>query len=369
MRADLRVRDGLRACADLLKRQSGRIAYAGNSVTAQRASYRVPLHERLVNRFGQAHAAVGAGLGATGAMGTLFTLPELVLRHAPQLCFVECSVGDIGTRPPEQSIGPVVEGIVRRLGAAGTAVCLLHLYRDDSAMGDANPVVRAYERVADHYGIPSIDIGATLARAFDRQQMAKTDLLMDGIHTTAAGAGVVADLIAGALDEIFDAPPRAATAMPPPLHADHFEFCSLLRPSPALVRDPGRCHDGRFRLVYPYLAIEADNAVVLRTGADSIVGLLLVTGPHCGDLALAVDGGVTEYRTWDRWCEGELLRTVVFREPVRPQATMTLEVLDRCTRDDRGTPPLDGGRRLLKLAALMKHTRRGGAGDDGEQRA
>src|SRR6266516_2318846 len=107
--SDIEPRRGLGNAATMLSRRIGRIAYLGNSVTAQREGFRPLLHERLTAHFGQPHRLINAGLGGVGSLASLFTMEDLVLRFAPDLCFIECTTGDMGVRTPVTTIGPILE--------------------------------------------------------------------------------------------------------------------------------------------------------------------------------------------------------------------------------------------------------------------
>jgi hypothetical protein len=99
-----------------------------------------------------------------GSLGCGFLLPEIVLRHEPRLCFVECTSADMGGATPAWVMAEAVDGIVGRLLEAGTDVCLLHMPRAAREAGGA-AVLALYERVAEHYAVPSIDVGQLVAAA------------------------------------------------------------------------------------------------------------------------------------------------------------------------------------------------------------
>ena len=86
-----------------------------------------------------------------------------------------------------------------------------------------------------------------------------------------------------------------------------------------------------YRLVYPYLEIDADNALIWHTDQMEVSGLLLITGPHSGDLELAVGSNPTIYPTYDRWCDRDLMRTLIFDDPVPIHTDMRIATLSQRT--------------------------------------
>jgi len=344
------IRQGLGRVATMLRQRACRIAYVGNSVTAQRDGYVPYLHAHLGSWTAQPHHAFQVGLSGMGSMGCLFTLDPLVLSRKPDLCFIECTTGDSGSRPPLEIIGPAIEGFVRKLRAIGCECCILHGYRADRTVDDFRPIIARYERVADHYGIPSIHLGRAIHIGLASGEWSLEKLFLDGIHTTTDGGRVMATLVARALEAILSA---SSTDTPPlgiRLHSDNLEAARLLRPEPQAVLDLRRSRSSHFRQVLPYLEIQAGNGLVLDTAPGKLAGLLFVAGPHASDIVIEADSQKQEFSTWDEWCDRDLLRSVIFPEPISRDATVRLTVTDRggCPRSDS-----DGFYRVPKLLKLI----------------
>jgi hypothetical protein len=69
---------------------------------------------------------------------------------------------------------------------------------------------------------------------------------------------------------------------------------------------------------------------------------------------IAADSKTREFSTWDEWCDHDLLRSVIFPEPIRRAATVRLTVTDR-----GGAPgQLHGVGKLLKLIGFMLYGER-----------
>jgi hypothetical protein len=335
----VQVRRGFGSVSDRLRSGPCRIAYAGNSVTAQRDGYVRPLHDNLIARSGNAHVAIQAGLSGMGSMGCLFTLDQFVLSRGPDLCFVECTVGDSGSAPPLDSIEPVLEGIVRKLSAVGCACCILHAYRSDRTLSDLQPILDRYERVANHYGIPSMQLGHAISDGEASGAWSIEELFLDGLHTRPKGAQLMANLAGEALQHILAAEAAYDTVLVSRLHADYLESARLFFPNPAMTLLPDVFRTGRFRMALPFVELDSGNGLQIETAPGDIWGLLIVAGPKTGNVVLETDGATQEYQTWDKWCDRELLRTVTFAAPVRRGSTLRLLVTDQpavLTHHDEG---------------------------------
>jgi len=353
------IRHGLGNIATVLRGRACRIAYVVNSVTAQRDGFVRYLHAHLGTWTAQPHHAFQVGLSGMGRMGCLFTLDSFVFSRKPDLCFIECTTGDAGSRPPLEIIGPAIEGLVRKLRAIGCECCILHAYRADRSVEDFQPIIDRYERVADHYGIPSVHLGRAIDLGLTSGEWSLEQLFLDGIHTTTEGGRVVATLIARALQTILSTSPAAAPPLGLRLHPDDFEAARLLHPELQTALLPERCRSSHFRQVLPYLEIGAGNGLVLDAAPGKLAGLLFVAGPHAGDIVIEAESQTREYSTWDEWCDRDLLRSVIFPEPIRRDATVHLTVMDRGGWS-RGDPSgaFHGIPKLLKLIGFMLYDER-----------
>jgi hypothetical protein len=289
-------------------------------------------------------------------MGCLFTLDPLVLSRKPDLCFIECTTGDSGSRPPLKIIGPAIEGLVRKLRAIGCECCILHAFRSDRTVEDFQPIIDRYEQVADHYGVPSVHLGRAVSLGLASGEWSLEHLFLDGIHTTAQGGRVTATLIARALEAIL-----LGSSRPQPLgvrlHSDNLEGGRLLRPKPQTALDPQRYRSSYFRQVLPYLEIEAGNGLMLDAVPGKLAGFLVVAGPHAGNIVIEADSQMQEFSTWDEWCDRDLLRSVIFPEPIRRQATVRVTVTNRRSHSDQ-VSVFNEVPKLLKLIGFMLYNER-----------
>lgn len=159
----LKPRDGLKNIYAKLKGgQEVRIAYFGGSITATNG-WRVKTLKWFKGTYPQARLSeINATIGGTGSDLGVFRCRQDVLQHKPDLVFVEFAVND-GGAPPDQ-ICCAMEGIVRQIWARdpSTDICFVYTLhtgmKGDYENGRCPRSTAAQERVADHYGIPTINV-------------------------------------------------------------------------------------------------------------------------------------------------------------------------------------------------------------------
>ncbi|HRQ89420.1 MAG TPA: SGNH/GDSL hydrolase family protein, partial [Bacteroidia bacterium] len=150
------------------KGASVKVAYLGGSITAQEG-WRVTTLEHFRKTWPEAEfSEINAALGGTGSDLGVHRLEQDVLRHGPDLLFVEFAVND-GAADPLQ-IRRSMEGIVRQTWKAlpECDICFVYTLTEELAPpmldGRFQRSASAMEAVADHYGIPTIHLGMEVAR-------------------------------------------------------------------------------------------------------------------------------------------------------------------------------------------------------------
>ena len=145
-----------------------KIGYLGGSITAQKG-WRVQTLAHFQKAYPQStFAEINAAIGGTGSDLGVFRVQQDVLSKGPDLLFVEFAVNDGGADP--QRIIRCMEGIVRQTWKANpkTDICFVYTLTESlsPAMleGKLQRSASAMEKVADHYGIPSIALGMEVAR-------------------------------------------------------------------------------------------------------------------------------------------------------------------------------------------------------------
>lgn len=153
------------------------VAYFGGSITAQgddrtgKGGWRVKTTRWLKEAFPQATVTeIHAAIGGTGSNLGVYRYGHDVLAHDPDLVFVEFACNDGGDRCSVRETLRNMEGIVRQTWRKNPRTDIVFAYTITEAMrlrylaGQRPLAVQTDERVADFYGIPSVDFGPRVAK-------------------------------------------------------------------------------------------------------------------------------------------------------------------------------------------------------------
>jgi hypothetical protein len=329
------------------------VAYMGASVMVQRDGYRPRLHDAIVRDTGREHRSVTATVGAVGAVSAVALMDDLVLRHQPDLCFVEYSSGDMLSDSPIEDVRAAVEGIVGKLLEAGAVPVILHMHRTPWTERCAE-VVAAWEEVADAYGVPTIDAGAGIAAAIDRGELERDAIFKDVIHTTASGGAAVAELTAGAFAQLLDAPEQRGPARPAkPVSGQDFRRARLVR---ATEDDAdGEAKRRLFRLQMPYVEVP-DGVSVRTTLPGELLGIAVLTGRDAGEVRVTSPGNEERAMVWDDFSFYERLTTFVLRNRVPAGTAVEIALTDAVPDYATCKRPVeepDGLERRLRIVGYM----------------
>jgi lysophospholipase L1-like esterase len=305
---ELHVRSGLPHVS--ATRDELRVAYLGGSITAAANSWRTLTTEHLRHRFPNTPLIeIAAGLPGTGSDLGVCRLERDVLRHHPDLLFVEFAVNDTNTAP--ERIERTLEGIVRQTWRADPRTDIFFVYTvstpglPDLQAGNFPPAAEAMERVAAHYGIPSLHFGVEVARRVAAGSLVFKDanpddartFSLDGVHPTAAGHRVYFATLERALDVVFDASAPRPSELPAPLHADNWEHAQLREPDAAqldgdwtlLESDDPNLRSISQALLPPTWRASSPGATLTFEFTGRTFGLLGVAAPDSGEFRVTVD--------------------------------------------------------------------------------
>jgi hypothetical protein len=144
------------------------IGYLGGSITAQ-DGWRPKTLGYFQKTYPDAKVSqINAAIGGTGSDLGVFRLKHDLLDFQPDLLFVEFAVNDGGHDP--DSIFKCMEGIVRQTWKAYPNCDICFVYTLTEAMvptlaeGKFPRAASAMEKIAGHYGIPSIHMGLKVAQ-------------------------------------------------------------------------------------------------------------------------------------------------------------------------------------------------------------
>ncbi|MEN9574110.1 MAG: hypothetical protein RL514_1965 [Verrucomicrobiota bacterium] len=145
-----------------------KVGYLGGSITAQ-PGWRPKTLAHFQKTFPMAKfSEINAAIGGTGSDLGVFRLKQDVLDAKPDLLFVEFAVNDGGADP--QQIFRCMEGIVRQTWRTLPQCDIAFVYTITEQLSPAllegkfPRATSAMEKVADHYGIPTIHLCMEVAR-------------------------------------------------------------------------------------------------------------------------------------------------------------------------------------------------------------
>lgn len=299
-----------------------KIAYLGGSITAApgwRIGSRRWLQEQYPKaKFEEIHAAIGG----TGSDLGVFRLERDVLRHRPDLLFVEFAVNDGGAAP--ERIHKAMEGIVRQTWRNDAVVDICYVYTlhenmlPDLHRGKMPRAASAMEELADHYGIPSIHMAVETARMEKAGELvfkapkpkdiatAKPIVFSsDGVHPhVETGHQLYVEAIVRSWPKIVKASGQARPhPLGQPLRADHWEKAKMVAIRPEMLTgdwqklSPDQHLAKRFSRNMPELYQAVKPGAKLSFDFTGISAAFFdVLGPDGGQLSVRLDGGKPSLR-------------------------------------------------------------------------
>jgi lysophospholipase L1-like esterase len=389
----LKAREGLpNLFAKLKAGQDVRIAYFGGSITAA-DGWRVKTLKWFKETWPQAKLSeINAAIGGTGSDLGVFRCGQDVLQHKPDLVFVEFAVNDGGAAP--EQIHRAMEGIVRQVWTADPATDICFVYTLHTGMRKEYESRRlprsaaAQERVADHYGIPSINVAMKIV------EMAQAGKLIykkekdaggadkpvpegaivfsaDECHPLSAAHQVYCDVVADGIRKMEAAAKPAPHALKEPLVANNLEKAKLVPLKPEMLSpgwkklDPktglGKAFGNRMPEIWEGRA-PGDKITFKFKGAA--VKLYDLVGPDGGQAVCTVDGktGKPQPR-FDSYCTYHRLASLWVAENLEDAVhTVTVEIhpeqpkRDSVVNVEKNRPGFDPKRydgTVLRVGAIM----------------
>jgi pimeloyl-ACP methyl ester carboxylesterase len=305
-----------------------RVAFLGGSIT-QMKGWRDLVCEDLRARFPRTEFDfVAAGIGSLGSTPGAFRLERDVLSHGPvDLLVAESAVNDSTNGHTDQEQVRAVEGIVRHTLEANPLTDIMLLYfvdpdkMADVRKGQRPAVIRNHEKVAAHYGLPSLDLAEEVT-----ERIAAGEFTWDGdfkgLHPSPFGHGIYRKAVGRLLDAAValnaaphpgqDAGPRV---LPAPLDKGHYGKGRLVPPASAkfdsgwkLLNEwkPEDKAGTRAGFVgVPVLEGGTPGSVARLEFDGSAAGVFVLAGPDTGQLEYRVDGGPWQSRElFTQWSSG-----------------------------------------------------------------
>lgn len=347
-----------------------RVAYLGGSITAA-PGWRVKSLALLQQKHpGVKWVEIDAAIGGTGSDLGVFRFGQDVLKHRPDLLFVEFAVNDGGANPVQ--IHQAMEGIVRQAWTADAKTDIIFVYTisepflPDLQAGKFSRAASAMEEVADHYGIPSIHLGIEVAKkAKEGSLVFKGELppkgsepapvsslpfSTDGVHPLIeTGHVLYTEAVGRAWEELSKGNPDAAVSprlKGNPLRDDHWAEAKLVPLKKEMLSgewsrlDAGESGDAiakRFKRLMPSMwRASAPGASLSFRFHGTVVGCYDLVGPDGGQLKVNLDGGEEKVLPrFDGYCTYHRLSKIQLGSGLDPTAVHTVSVTLDGTAPDK----------------------------------
>jgi lysophospholipase L1-like esterase len=297
-----------------------RIAFLGGSITAA-GGWRVHTLENLKTLFRRSTVTeIFAAVSGTGSDFGAARLSRDVLSRKPDLLFVEFAVNDgVGSAKVEAQM----EGIVRQTWDASptTDICFVYTLNEkmlpELKAGRYQSSAISMERVAAHYGIPSLNFGIEVSRRVFTGMLRFTSpqddsgFTRDGTHPGVAGHRLYAERLLGALPGFLATGKAEMHTLPPPLTPNHWQGAQLLTLDTLTLSS----HWSRVPETDPHITTQKGGMVpptwvATRPGATvsfcfkgTHLGLVGIKGPQNGIFRVTVDGKSAEGTLFDKFSQ------------------------------------------------------------------
>lgn len=144
-----------------------------------------------------------AGLGGTGSDLGNFRLDRDVLAYDPHLVFIESCVND-AARPDEDVIRDLESLVTRLRGRPRPPAIVLLIAAQERGLDKSR-----HQKVADHYGLLTIDLDAALHAQIAAGNLRWTDCMVDAVHPNDRGNQFYSGVIERELEAVRNGGPRA----------------------------------------------------------------------------------------------------------------------------------------------------------------
>lgn len=296
------------------------VGFLGGSIT-QQDGWRGKTLEWMRAQYPQANIVeVDTSLSGTGADLAACRTDTAILAHNPDLVFVEYAVNG-GT---EQNM----EGIVRKIWAQDNSTDIIFVYTATAgnipgySIGNVPAYEKAYERVAEYYGVPAVSFAYQIAELYDKGQITlkgnaetgKIHFSSDGTHPTMDGsilyAGAVARAIA-TMDKHTNSGSTRDHELKAPLHEDNWQNAKLYDYSIGTFEGEWKeytANGNDYGADYPYtggymstfqkifpkmIGTKTAGSKVTVTFTGTTIGVFDLGGTYAGQLKATIDGTTT----------------------------------------------------------------------------
>ena len=190
----------------------GTVAFLGGSITYN-PGWRDSICHYLINRFPETDFEfIATGIPSMGSTPDAFRLERDVLSKGKvDLLFIDYAVNDRGNGRTSKERIRATEGIVRHALRTNPSMDIVFLYfvdpgkMEDYRCGNVPAEIQDYEKVAKHYGIPTVNLAKEVSMRIDAGEFTWEGDFKD-LHPSPFGQGVYYRSIKTLLENAYKAP-------------------------------------------------------------------------------------------------------------------------------------------------------------------
>ncbi len=213
-----------------------RVAYFGGGINPA-SGWRAQVMQWLRDRCGNV-TEIDASICdcVRGSQFSVFRFAHDVLAKHPDLILFDYASDDQDADVVD--LNRVLEGLLRQARKADPSLDIIFLYafrggyEKDYQEGLAPSAVSTYERVAEHYAIPSINVGLRIS---DMLKSGKPMPLRDGVWPTLQSDQAYVEVITDALVNLSARKTPAPHTLPPPMLSDSYERACEVQVTPSML--------------------------------------------------------------------------------------------------------------------------------------
>ncbi len=292
------------------------VAFIGGSITQGKLGYRMQVARYMQHLFPETEFLwVNAGVSGTGTDLGAFRIKEHVLRHQPDLVFIEFAVNGAYQAGMEGMIMQIIEN------NPYTDICLIYTIKNGQTASYQQfkipDNILGLERIAQHYAVPSIHLGMEAAELEAQGKLIwkgdprqKADGLLfskDGIHPLEAGGNLYAAAIARGLRKLSANTSPCPHHLVDPLFGDEWDYANMYAPWQIAsfdrnwnVRPIQQSHLTKFEGWFDSLmTADKPGATCTFYFEGDMFGVFDIGGPEVGQLTIWVDNQLVALETVD----------------------------------------------------------------------
>lgn len=317
------MRGGLKNAQLKFEREKkGTVAFLGGSITYN-PGWRDSICHYLQRRFPEtSFEFIAAGISSMGSTPGAFRFERDVLSQGQvDLLFEEAAVNDATNERSQEEQIRAMEGIFRAAKRSNPAMdmVIMHFVDPDKMAtyrsGGVPAVIQNHNRVATHYGIPTIDLAKEVTERIDNGEFSWANDFRN-LHPSPFGQKVYAHSMKSFLEHAFASSDRnakeAATPLPLPLDPNNYESGYLVQATEARYGRGWKMNpnwaptdDTRVRANFhhvPMLISEKPGSKLRLKFKGRAVGMAVAAGHDAGMIEFRIDGGAWQslnlYTKW-----------------------------------------------------------------------